>query len=122
MARRLEGCRSTWGTLPLEGRWRDAGSAKLIVTAKYEAWPEIWNSLTELEVPSPSSGEAPQFDFLGRSEFFAASSGVRPRILFLVSIRERAGLAGRFPDAASFHGSDPRWDRYFSADRTRIRG
>jgi 3-deoxy-D-manno-octulosonic-acid transferase len=118
MARRLEGAPALYvGYSPLEGGWRSAFSGispDLFVTAKYEAWPEIWDSLARIQVPLAIIGAKPRSSILWAKRILDFLGGSIPHILFFSFDPENeAGLAKRFPAAKLFHGSDPRWDRVF---------
>lgn len=118
MARKLEGSPPHYvGFSPLEGGWRWAlGTAEpdLFVTAKYEAWPEIWDSLGVLGVPLAIIGAKPRSSILWAKRILGFLRGELPRILFFSFDPENEpGLAKRFPLAEVHHGSDPRWDRVF---------
>lgn len=118
MARKLEGAPPLFvGYSPLEGDWLTALSAirpELFVTAKYEAWPDIWNSLACLDIPLAIIGAKPRSSILWAKRILNLVSGKIPKIRFFSFDREnQAGLAEAFPDAFIKHGSDPRWDRVF---------
>lgn len=118
MARKLDGSPPLYvGFSPLEGGWRGAIAAiapNLFVTAKYEAWPEIWDSLAAYDVPLAIIGAKPRSSILWAKRILGLLGGAIPRILFFSFDPENEpGLARSFPGAKIHHGSDPRWDRVF---------
>jgi len=124
MARKLEGAPPLFvGYSPLEGDWLTALNAirpELFVTAKYEAWPDIWNSLASLDIPLAIIGAKPRSSILWAKRILTLASGKIPEIRFFSFDREnQAGLAEAFPDAFIKHGSDPRWDRVFQRSERR---
>lgn len=118
MARKLQGPPPLYvGYSPLEAGWSSAIAEvhpDLFVTAKYEAWPEIWDSLASLGIPLAIIGAKPRSSILWAKRILKLLRGRIPRILFFSFDPENEpGLAKRFPIAKVFHGSDPRWDRVF---------
>ncbi len=118
MARKLEGAPPLYtGYSPLEGGWRwalESLNPNLFITAKYEAWPEIWDSLAALEIPLAIIGAKPRSSILWAKRILRIFGGSIPRIIFFSFDPENEpGLARRFPAAKLYHGSDPRWDRVF---------
>lgn len=118
MARKLEGNAPLFsGYSPLEGDWFEALRViqpELFVTAKYEAWPEMWNALAHLSTPLAIIGAKPRSSILWAKRILNFLSGKIPKIHFFSFDREnQVGLARAFPDAIIKHGSDPRWDRVF---------
>ncbi len=123
MARKLDGSAPLYvGYSPLEGGWRpalDAVGPDLFVTAKYEAWPEIWDSLAVLDVPLAIIGAKPRRSLLWAKRILRIFGGTVPRIVFFSFDPENEpGLARSFPVAKLHHGSDPRWDRVFQRSET----
>jgi 3-deoxy-D-manno-octulosonic-acid transferase len=118
MARKLDGAAPLYtGYSPLEGGWRwalESLKPNLFITAKYEAWPEIWDSLAVLDIPLAIIGAKPRSSILWAKRILRIFNGSIPRILFFSFDSENEpGLAKRFPAAKLYHGSDPRWDRVF---------
>ena len=118
MSRKLEGAPPLYiGYSPVEGGWKPAlaaASPDLFVTAKYEAWPEIWDSLAGLGVPLAIIGAKPRSSILWAKRILRFLRGSIPKIVFFSFDPENEpGLASRFPAAKLYHGSDPRWDRVF---------
>jgi 3-deoxy-D-manno-octulosonic-acid transferase len=127
MARKLEGPPPLYvGYSPLEGGWRNAleeAGLNLFVTAKYEAWPEIWDSLAALDLPLAIIGAKPRSSILWAKRILRFLRGRIPRIIFFSFDPENEpGLTRSFPAAILYHGSDPRWDRVFQrSERTHPR-
>jgi 3-deoxy-D-manno-octulosonic-acid transferase len=122
MARKLEGAPPLYvGYSPVEGGWRralDSANPDLFVTAKYEAWPEIWDSLGVREVPLAIIGAKPRSSILWAKRILGFLGGCIPKIIFFSFDPENeVGLAERFPGSHIQHGSDPRWDRVFQRSR-----
>ncbi|MBS1961503.1 MAG: hypothetical protein JST04_04760 [Bdellovibrionales bacterium] len=118
MSRKLEGAQPVYvGYSPLEGGWDPAFEAfrpDLFVTAKYEAWPDIWDNLARRKIPLAMIGAKPRSSILWAKRILRAFGGAIPRIVFFSFDPENEpGLLARFPQAEVFHGSDPRWDRVF---------
>ncbi len=103
------------GGSPLEGCWAEALDhlrPSVFVTAKYEAWPELWASLGERNIPLVVVSAR------ARRSLRAAKSACRlmgarlPRIRFVVSDeRHRGELERDFPGSSIEVLGDPRWDR-----------
>lgn len=117
-ARKLEGAPPLFvGYSPLEGQWFEAISEArpdLFVTAKYEAWPEMWDALARLEIPLAIIGAKPRSSLIWARRILRLFSGKIPEILFFSFDGENSpGLRRRFPAAQIHLSSDPRWDRVF---------
>jgi 3-deoxy-D-manno-octulosonic-acid transferase len=106
------------GHSPWEGEWRRAiqdWKPSLFVTAKYEAWPDLWISLQEERVPlvivSARARKSLRFakwfcEFLG--------SGLPHMILFPGISEDFRPLSQLFPGAMIETVGEPRWDRVYS--------
>jgi 3-deoxy-D-manno-octulosonic-acid transferase len=120
-SRKLENSPLYVGYSPVEGYWMDAladARPDLFVTAKYEAWPEIWNSLALLDVPLAIVGAKPRSSLLWAKRILRIFSGNLPKLIFFSFDRENErGLSKAFPSSTIHHGSDPRWDRVFARGR-----
>jgi 3-deoxy-D-manno-octulosonic-acid transferase len=121
-ARKLENTPAYVGYSPVEGFWMDAlaqAKPNLFITAKYEAWPEIWNSLALLGVPLAIVGAKPRSSLLWAKRILRIFSGRLPELLFFSFDRENErGLLEAFPSSTIHYGSDPRWDRVFARARS----
>jgi 3-deoxy-D-manno-octulosonic-acid transferase len=100
---------------PLEGNWlapiRAVGPA-VLVTAKYEAWPELWAALGAEGVPLVivNAQERPSLRIARR--ICRALGAPEPRKLLLASSEaEAAPLRTFFPEDEVIVSGDPRWDR-----------
>jgi 3-deoxy-D-manno-octulosonic-acid transferase len=120
-ARKLANSPAFVGYSPVEGFWTDAllsARPDLFVTAKYEAWPEIWNTLGALGVPLAIVGAKPRSSLLWAKRILRLFAGRLPKLHFFSFDRENErGLAEAFPESTIHHGSDPRWDRVFARAR-----
>ncbi len=117
-ARKLEGAPPLFvGYSPLEGQWAKALSdtrPDLFVTAKYEAWPEMWDALARQGIPLAIIGAKPRSSLIWARRILRLFSGRIPEILFFSFDAENSpGLRRQFPHAQIHLGSDPRWDRVF---------
>ncbi len=108
-----------FGYSPWEGRWGDflkRYSPDVFVTAKYEAWPELWLSLAHQEVPLVIVGAKKRSSYRFAQRMCGLLGGQIPRIHFLsVSSADADALADALKDrfeAASVRViGEPRWDR-----------
>lgn len=124
MARTLQGRPPLFvGYSPLEGDWSVAFERvqpSLFVTAKYEAWPDMWNALAERGVKLAIIGAKPRSSLLWAKRVLALWGGKIPSILFFsFDVDNEQGLAKAFPASEIHRGSDPRWDRVFSRGEKR---
>ena len=103
------------GYAPWEGEWLEALrklKPSLFVTAKYEAWPDLWMSLAETRVPLVVVGAKwrRSLDVAKRACRWM-NSGL-PSLSFLtVMDAEQEDLKKEFPDATIIATGEPRWDR-----------
>lgn len=107
---------------PFEGHWKEALQAvspQVFVTAKYEAWPELWTSLSELKIPLVIVGARPRKS-LKNAEKVCRLLGVSPpQITMLASTSEdfqaieEAFPPSTHPTIKAEVTGDPRWDRVF---------
>ena len=105
------------GYSPREGQWAKALrkiEPALFVTAKYEAWPELWVGLSELKTPLviTSARDRPS---LRAAKIITGLLGYKlPSMwLFTVYKEDRAALGTLFPSAKIEVSGDPRWDRIY---------
>ncbi len=105
------------GYSPLEGEWREAfesSAPNLFVTAKYEAWPEMWDALGERGTPLAIVGAKPRSSLIWAKRILGWFAGrIPPLVLFTFDRENGPGLKSRFPLAEITLESDPRWDRVF---------
>lgn len=118
MSRKLEGNAPVFiGYSPLEGDWGQAlATVKpiLFVTAKYEAWPDMWNTLAHLEIPLAIIGAKPRSSILWAKRILRFLAGKVPEIhFFSFDPENKEGLLRAFPNSSIQFSSDPRWDRVF---------
>lgn len=124
MSRKLQGDSPIFiGYSPLEGDWGQAiATIKpiLFVTAKYEAWPDMWNALAHLGIPLAIIGAKPRSSILWAKRILKFLAGRIPEIhFFSFDPENREGLLRAFPDSRIRFGSDPRWDRVFQRSEKR---
>jgi 3-deoxy-D-manno-octulosonic-acid transferase len=103
------------GYSPCEGEWYEslkAARPSLFVTAKYEAWPELWLSLADLGIPLAIVG-AQSRPSLKIAKLACAALGGEVPELHLLTARPKEGeqLEVLFPGARIRPTGDPRWDR-----------
>jgi 3-deoxy-D-manno-octulosonic-acid transferase len=109
------------GFCPWEGHWLtalDLFRPDVLVTAKYEAWPDLWSSLAALRIPLAivSARARTSLRFIRR--FLRLTGGVFPElVLSLISVRQVGPLRNLFPDARIEVTGDPRWDRVLQRKR-----
>jgi len=111
------------GFSPWEGSW-GAAFKKLkpiiFVTAKYEAWPELWMSLREQNSPLIIVG-AKQRRSLNIAKKMCGLFGFKcPDMHLLVAEKNDIDiLKGTFPDANIKFIPDPRWERVYQRSQTK---
>jgi 3-deoxy-D-manno-octulosonic-acid transferase len=103
------------GYSPWEGNWSEClrrAAPDVFVTAKYEAWPELWASLAELDIPLVIVGAKDRRSLrLGRRICTLLGSRL-PQMVFMVgSHDDKSSLQALFPNAQIHIADDPRWDR-----------
>lgn len=106
------------GYSPWEGSWLRSLQAlrpHLFVTAKYEAWPELWEGLSQLDIPLVIVGARARRS-LRICKFACVALGVTlPRMTLLpVLERDRGELSALFQTASIVVAGEPRWDQVFS--------
>ena len=106
------------GYSPAEGRWGPALSRarpKRWVTAKYEAWPDVWISCVKLGVPIAVVGAKPRAALSISAAASRLLAGKVPQVYLIPFLSEDLdALRVAFPWAKRIElGSDPRWDRVF---------
>lgn len=104
------------GYSPWEGGWNEALQKiqpSLFVTAKYEAWPELWVSLERLEIPLVMVAARVRRSLqISRWLSRLLGGGKYFKLHFCVSNEdEMAALLKLFPQAKCQVTGDPRWDR-----------
>jgi 3-deoxy-D-manno-octulosonic-acid transferase len=82
------------------------------VTAKYEAWPDLWMSLAEREIPLAIVGARARRSLrLGKWLCTAMGARLPEMRLLAAGPEDAAGLAALFPEARVSVTGEPRWDR-----------
>lgn len=103
------------GYCPWEGEWRTAFELyqpDLFVSARYEAWPELWASLGELKIPLTVVGSQLRTSLLVAKNVVSFMSADLPKLLFFsIEESEVASLQKEFPKSQVVAAGDPRWDR-----------
>lgn len=104
-----------FGYSPCEGRWSEAIeliNPDCFVTAKYEAWPELWAFLSAQKIPLIIIGATARRSLRVAKVICGLLGCQLPNIKFLIT-RENDGLGLKdiFPHAATVVTGDPRWDR-----------
>lgn len=103
------------GFSPWEGQWAEAlreFRPKIFFTTKYEAWPDLWASLSKLQIPLWVLG-AKSRKSLKIAKWVLIFLRVRlPRFVFLVfKPSAAAGLKKLFPLSEIIECDEPRWQR-----------
>jgi len=101
---------------PVEGSWARALAAwkpRAFITAKYEAWPELWMALASAETPLVIIGASRRRSLLATRALLRGLGAREPRYLFATFAEaDAAELQEEFADAAEITVTgDPRWDR-----------
>jgi len=113
---RTKGVRLLFGGFaPWEGEW-EAALAQVrpdfFVTARYEAWPELWMSLSDLEIPLLIAGARARSSLKWAKRVCAWVGTAPPKIQFCTVGREDiAELEAQFPGSRVAVTGDPRWER-----------
>ncbi len=107
------------GLSPLEGYWESAFRKfrpRLWITAKYEAWPEVWAVLSGMKIPLVVVGAQKRNSFqIARAMVLYAFRLSLPKILFTAPGAMHAGLMqGLFPASEVQVLPDPRWKRVYA--------
>jgi 3-deoxy-D-manno-octulosonic-acid transferase len=113
------------GYCPWEGQWFGALDwlrPDVFVTAKYEAWPDLWSSLAALDIPL-TVVSARARNSLAIVRRFAKLVGVGlPDLTFTVTEDSQSeALRSLFPEARIEVTGDPRWDRAIQRSKGAVR-
>jgi 3-deoxy-D-manno-octulosonic-acid transferase len=107
-------CISYMGYSPWEGEWEEAFSRlnpDCFLTAKYEAWPDLWISLKKKGIPL-AMVSVQKRKSLKIAKFFSCFFGGLPEMLLFPCDEEKAeSLKKFFPEATLEVCGEPRWDR-----------
>ncbi len=103
------------GYSPWEGHWGeylDQLKPTLLVTARYEAWPDLWMSLSQRQIPLGIIAARDRRSLRLAEKLCRWMSQDVPQLFFFSATPgEREGLQRRFPKAQVKDLGDPRWDR-----------
>jgi len=103
------------GYSPWEGFWREGlrrVKPRLFVTAKYEAWPELWSELGKQNIPLLIIGARSRRSFRIAANFMRSMRQSLPSLHLCTAIEDdNAGLKDLFPTARITQTGEPRWDR-----------
>ncbi len=110
------------GASPLEGDWCKAWDSflpTLWVSAKYEAWPEVWALAAERRVPILIVGARARLSLNLAGWMSRVLAGAVPKLVLAAAHEEdRAPLTHDFPSQEILVTGDPRWDRVFGRVHT----
>ncbi|MBI4925697.1 MAG: hypothetical protein HY843_07215, partial [Bdellovibrio sp.] len=102
------------GQSPREGFWsKDLSflNPDIFVTVKYEAWPELWASLSEQQVLLAVLNAKPRFS-LTLAKLITQCLGVPlPKMFFFTTADYQNCLLKHFPKSRCFTVGDARWER-----------
>lgn len=105
------------GYAPWEGQWaRSLRNLKpdIFITAKYEAWPDLWASLEELDIPIGIVSVKLRRSLELAKKACLLFRGRLPRLLlFPVLNQDARELQDVFPNAKIEVTGEPRWERVF---------
>lgn len=103
------------GYSPAEGSWKRSlleTRPTVFLTAKYEAWPDLWASLSELGVPLMILGAKPRSSFRWAKRVLRILNVPLPRLVLLPFVsKDVLPLNELFPHASVERVDDPRWQR-----------
>jgi 3-deoxy-D-manno-octulosonic-acid transferase len=103
------------GFSPVEGDWLEALARfrpEVFITAKYEAWPELWMSLSELRIPLTIVGAQDRASLRWARRVCRWLGAVLPEMTLLLADPDpKPRLQSLFPEARIEVTGDPRWDR-----------
>ena len=106
-----------WGYSPWEGDWGsylNRIKPRIFITHKYEAWPDLWISLVEFNVPLMIVGASLRGSIRAARRLCLVLKGELPKITFLpFSSQEKDRISDLFPGSQAQTVSDPRWERVF---------
>ncbi len=106
------------GYSPWEGSWEQAlrrVQPDLFVTSKYEAWPELWMVLSELEIPLSIVSAKDRRSLRICRWICRWLGGQLPAMTLMTSNQEDvAKLQARFPAACVEKVGEPRWDQVWN--------
>lgn len=103
------------GYCPWEGEWKEVlakVSPDFVMTARYEAWPEMWMSLGESRVPLVVVGAKARSSLKWAKRACRWAGEALPELVFC-SVRkdDLPELRREFPHAHFAVTGDPRWER-----------
>jgi len=112
-------CRVVYvGYSPWEGKWKEAlerMAPTLFITAKYEAWPDLWLSLEELRIPLAIVSARARKSLRIAKWVCERIGGKLPQLyLFACLESDVPPLKDLFPKASIQVVGEPRWDRAFA--------
>ncbi len=99
---------------PVDGDWEkflEIKKPKIFITAKYEAWPELWVALKRLNVPLLVVGARARASFRWAKRISGWLGESLPQIVWMGEESDRKSLLELFPKSVFSSTSDPRWDR-----------
>jgi 3-deoxy-D-manno-octulosonic-acid transferase len=103
------------GYSPWEGEWKNAlgkVNPEFFVTARYEAWPELWLSLAYQEIPLVVVGAKTRASLTWAKRACLWLGHSIPEIAFCtVGEGDIAELRSEFPGTEISASGDPRWER-----------
>ena len=105
------------GYSPWEGKWGrslDQLRPSLFITARYEAWPDLWVSLSDRDIPLSIVAARDRRSLRIAQRLCRWMGRAIPQLLLFPSTdQDKADLEVRFPGARIENVGDPRWDRVF---------
>lgn len=109
------------GFSPCEGEWSQwlaELSPGVFVTAKYEAWPDLWLALSEQGVPLLTLGAKARGSLKACRKIIRLLGASLPRMTLLAAgASDVAPLKGLFPAADVRPGREPRWDQVLARSK-----
>ena len=109
------------GFSPWEGEWKEVFQKvrpDAFITYKYEAWPDLWISAAEEEIPIVIVGARPRTSLNVARRVCELFLGKLPRLLFLpFQQTDQLGLQNSFPNSSLEIVGDPRWERVLARSK-----
>lgn len=103
------------GSSPKEREWKTflrEFNPRLLISNRYEAWPSLWASLSELHIPLALINAEPRSSLLWVRRALALFRVELPRLIFFaIHDAARQRLVQQFPAAQVLLAGDPRLER-----------
>lgn len=109
------------GFSPWEGEWSKAiriYQPQLFITAKYEAWPDLWMALHESRTVLAIIAARKRLSLQIAKKICKALAGGLPKMILIPCLKnDEAELVRLFPNAQVLLQGEPRWDRVMARSK-----